>query len=188
MRNLSKQEIQQIFQNALDTGKVSRYKKVGKVICRPVIPGETVITIVSGKVETLLKVTDDSIVIKNIEPGSSAEQYVISNAKFNSRYEFCKKAHNIDGSRWEEAIPTGECDALVWQEGECSFLAPWGEQMHIENGDYLASPPLIVPGEIREDIYRIEKNEFYRTYAFISDLVTKVSSEPVSSPLSSDQW
>ena len=162
---LGKAEVASLFQDAITAGHVQRFKKVGRVICRPVVPGETIITIVAGKVETLKKATDDSYIIKNIEPGAAAEQYIISGDSFRKRYELKGEVHAIDGQRWEVALPTGECEGFVYEGETITFMAPWGEKMLCENGDQIVRRP-----DKHDDIYRIEKGEFARTYEFISNL------------------
>jgi hypothetical protein len=69
---LEKPQVRELFESHLGLGAVQRFKKVGRVISRPVVPGETIITIVSGKVETLRRVGADVdfFVVRNIEPGA----------------------------------------------------------------------------------------------------------------------
>ena len=50
--------------------------------------------------------------------------------------------------------------AFCYHGETIEFVAPWGEKMLCEDGDYIASPPNGSP----DDIYRIEKETFAQTY------------------------
>jgi len=138
------------------------FKKRGKFLYRTAIENETVLTIVAGKLETMKTVTTDSIVLRNIEIGSSAEMYIIDREKFVKRYDALDEDYKIDNVIWRIAFAKGEIDAFQY-EGDESFtlVAIWNEPMLVEKGDWIARPK----GGVEEDIYRIEKDTFKQTYS-----------------------
>jgi len=54
-------------------------------------------------------------------------------------------------------------EAFCYHGKTIEFVAPWGEKMLCEDGDYIARPL----GGSPEDIYRIEKQIFNQTYTEI---------------------
>ena len=153
----SKQEIFDLFESQ----QKDHYVKRGKFLCRIADSIETVLTIVSGKLETFKKASIGEAIIRNIEIGSSAETYIISKEMFEKRYTVTDESHLVDGSTWHVAIAKGEVEAFQYQGGTISFMAPWDEEMICYAGDYIARP---VPGDAN-DIYRIEKATFDMTYS-----------------------
>ena len=158
----TKDEIQTMYNEALTSGSVCHYKKIGKIIFRQAVPNETIISTCGGKVETLKTLKADEMIIRNVTPGGSAETYAMEIAKFKKRYEPTGQLYNIDGQRWETAVASGEIDAFEYQGEKITFMAPWGEEMLCEYGDMICSAG-------KNDIYRIAKNEFLGTYEFVSD-------------------
>lgn len=142
--------------------KASRkfYKKKGRFLYRKAVNEETILTIVSGHLETLKKAALGDVIIRNIEIGSSAETYIISGEKFVNRYDPLEIRHIIDGQEWFEALAKGRCEAYEYSGEEIRFKAPWGEPMICVTGDFMARP---VPGDAH-DIYRIERQTFLQTY------------------------
>jgi hypothetical protein len=53
---------------------------------RQAIDGETILTIVSGKLETIKLAKDTDVILRNIEIGGSAELYAINEESFKKRY------------------------------------------------------------------------------------------------------
>lgn len=162
---LSKEEISQIFNER----PRKLYRKKGKYLFRPAREGETILTIVSGRLETFIKATKNDVIMRNIEIGSSAETYIISESMFNSRYEVVQEyteknvmpvRHYIDQQEWVEVVAKGRCEALEYRGDRITFMAPWNVEMECFEGDYLARP---VPGAV-DDIYRIERDTFFLTY------------------------
>lgn len=160
MESLSKIEIQELFETHQTKGNVFHYKKSGDFIWRHGIHGETVLTIIAGKLETIKTVEVDSIVLRNIEIGCTAETYIVNAEKFNKRYDLNGKTYKIDGILWIGATAKGEINAFEYFGETIKFTAPWGEEMLCEEGDYIANP---IGGPV-DDIYRIEKETFYKTY------------------------
>ena len=135
---------------------------------RTAIPHETILTIVSGKLETIKTADESDIVLRNIELGSSAETYIISWKKFTERYdaEIVFLPYIIDGQEWTVVTAKGIVEAFEYKIGPgvipatISFVAPWNEEMICNDGDFLARPQ---NGD-KNDIYRIEKETFKQTY------------------------
>lgn len=155
---LDKKEVKEAF----DDNEKKVYDKKGDFIFRRAQPGETVLTIVSGKLETYKTAGADEVVLRNMGIGSSAEVYIISGEKFRDRYAELKEKPTllIDGLSWEFCKPTGSVEAFQWHGATFEFLAPWGEKMLCEDGDWIAKP---VNGD-EFDIYRIERLTFEQTY------------------------
>ena len=130
---------------------VKRYLKQGAVNAKLAVKDEKVKTEIDGVVETVNTAKENDVVIK----GSSNELYLINIDKFKARYNVEKEL----SSDYQEYKAIGECFAFEFKGEGFSFIAPWGEEMIVENGDFLASPN----AEITE-VYRIEKNAFKKTY------------------------
>lgn len=162
-------QIQHYFHNIVHSDLKKRYKKKGRFIYRAAIENETILTMVSGELETIATAGKDDIIIKNIELGSSAETYILTKANFIARYDITEKTYFIDNSIWTETFAKGECIAFEYKpqnpEHSLEFKAPWGEMMLCKNGDFLAQP---VPGKYT-DIYRIERKTFLQTYSEIKE-------------------
>ena len=45
------------------------------------------------------------------------------------------------------------------------FMAPWNEEMIVHNGDFLATTDAFIP-----EVYRIERDAFFKTYQKLLDL------------------
>lgn len=147
------------------------FKKYGKFIYRSADLGETILTIVSGKLETIKTAGINEIVIRNIEIGSSAETYIISWKKFCERYNpELQQNYIIEGLTWHVANAKGIIEAFEynnenWFSEPITFMAPWNEEMILTLGDWLARTK---DGD-KNDIYRIEKETFHKTYKKLDD-------------------
>lgn len=161
---------------ALDTRQV--YQKSGDMLARPAQPGETVITIVSGAIETIKGTQIGDWVIRNIVVGSSAEMYPISAESFNGRYTILDEENpwTVDGHSWFRVKPSGMIVGGFYtadvssrmgfsSEGTTArplkFEAPWGADMVLEEGDFLGRP---YPEVDLTNIYRVARKEFFQTY------------------------
>ena len=162
--NKTKSEIQELFRAAVEDGRTSTYRKQGTFIARYAIPGETVLTVVTGKLETLKTCgpIPDQIILRNIIIGSAAETYMVGADKFADRYDcdWFSQPMYIDGLLWHKAYAKGRIQAFEYMGSPISFEAPWGESMLCHPGDFIANPI----GGNPEDIYRIERATFYQTY------------------------
>jgi hypothetical protein len=154
----TKKDIFELFQSMLK----HTYKKKGKFLFRKAAEGETVLTVVSGKLETMKVAGIGDIVLRNIEVGSSAETYIVQHETFLKRYDVASaQIAVVDGVEWGFANAKGVIQAAEYTGGdEIRFEAPWGEEMILQKGDFLANP---VGGQ-PEDIYRIERATFDQTY------------------------
>ena len=143
------------------------YQKRGEFLWRLAKGGETVLTIVAGKLETIKTTGDDDVIIRNLTIGSSAELYIIGRSKFESRYEISPNTFCwIEGVLWNFATAKGKIESFCYRGPTIEFIAPWGEKMLCEEGDYIARP---LGGDNPNDIYRIEKNTFDLTYSEIKE-------------------
>lgn len=130
---------------------IREYVKFGNVIAQQVPAGTKVDTVIEDKLETtnIAKEGDWKIT------GVKGEQYLIANDKFKSRYEFVAKTPRGDKYR---AI--GNVFALQYKGKSFTFKAPWGEAMICDSGDYICTTTL----DNMNDVYRIEKDAFVKTY------------------------
>lgn len=168
MKQLNKQQLFDFFESQ----EKEHYVKRGKFLFRDAIPDETVLTVVSGKLETLKKAVSGEIVLRNIELGSSAETYIVEKKIFDKRYLITEESHTIDNQKWTVAVAKGEIEAFCYcgditfhigeDEQSIEFQATWGEMMICNLGDYIARP---LGGSNENDIYRIEKDTFAMTYS-----------------------
>ena len=159
MKSLSTREIFTFFY--ANVGKHQRYDKRGSFITRPAKLGETILTIVSGVLETMNTVTVPSYIVRNVSIGGFAECYILEHDNFKKRYSFGKKTYKIDNKTWTEAFPTGSILAFQYRDDESfTFIAPWGAEMICQKYDWLATPINGKPN----DIYRIESQTFVDTY------------------------
>lgn len=158
MRYLPKSEVVALF-DQIRTNAV--YQKTGVMLARPAQPGETVITIVAGRIETLKPTFVGDWVIKNITVNSSAEQYPISGDKFATRYTRSEEVLIADGFTWFKVAAKGQITGGFYSGETVKFEAPWGEDMILQDGDFLGRP---YPEDTPNDIYRVAREEFFQTY------------------------
>ena len=113
-------------------------------------------TVIDGKTETtnVLKRGDALIT------GPLKEQYVIACAKFLKIYNVIDEIAVPRPIERLVARVTKKDLAKSGLVSPISFVAPWGEPMTLEAGDYLAKDP-------SGGHYRIEKNAFKRTLFFV---------------------
>lgn len=158
MKKISLEELIGLYHS----NEKNRYKKVVSMLYRFASEGETILTIVNGKLETIKKAGNDEVVLKNLEIGGSAEEYIIKGESFRKRYIKSNEEESfiINNVTWEKAEAIGEIFAFKYEGETIKFDAPWGEEMLCENGDYIAHP---VDGN-DTDYYRIEKEAFNCTY------------------------
>lgn len=140
------QMIEKFFPVIEKHGKI--YSKSAIVSARPAIAGEVIVTNTSDGKETQNTATKDSFVVKN----PTGEEYILPKDMFLSRYE------HISGSNYKAL---GKYKAIVWHGDEFKFIASWGEEMVVKNGDMLACP---IPCH-KKEIYRIASHEFGKTYS-----------------------
>lgn len=141
-----------LFKAAEAQGVVKKYAKYGVVLARLAKKGETVRTVINGVQETTNTAREGDVVVKN----PTGELYIVSVQKFTQRYKPIKALTD----KFSKAKALGVCYAFQYRGESFKFEAPWGESMLIEDGDFLAQSE---KGNY-DDIYRIEKEAFKRTY------------------------
>jgi hypothetical protein len=173
---ISSAQLQERFEKLKAGGDLTVHMKSGRFLSRFAKPSELILTIVAGKLETIHVGQLGDVVVQNIQIGSSAERYVMEAKAFNKRYEKTGNVFDLDGCLWSEVEAIGIIEAIkviypvsYWTDtGDKGFIisAPWGEDMLVQTGDWIARPVLAdlsVPDPA--DIYRIEGNTFDQTYA-----------------------
>lgn len=149
--------VQAAFAVARDEDKVDHYEKFKKVDARPAIEGEEIVTIINGEEETKSTAKKGDFIVRS--KGKNKEEYTVDGDKFKKRYEIVEGSE-ADEDGFQEYDPTGDCYAFKYDDDDFTFVAPWGEDMIVKSGDFIASIDL----ENLDDIYRIEKDEFIDTY------------------------
>jgi hypothetical protein len=141
------------FAQALKANKVRLYRKKTTAVIRPAVPGEVVETWLNGQRETVNTAKSGDHVVRGVK----GEQYLITSAILADRYGTPAGASDRQGFRQYEA--KGNCYAFRYDGEPFKFVAPWGEDMIVNPGDYIGAT------EIGSDqIYRIEKAAFAETY------------------------
>ena len=126
----------------------------------------TLETILNGKVETTNGYTAGDLIVL----GTEGERFVLSAEKFQERYDVASAQAPADAALasqgYKAYTPTGQAWAQQLDERaiaanfpEGKFMAPWGSEIIIEPGDWLATT-----APLANDIYRIERNAFRNTY------------------------
>jgi hypothetical protein len=141
------------FAEALKADKVRRYRKKGNVGIRPAVAGEVVETVIDGQRETVNTAKAGDYVVR----GPKGEHYVISPQTLAERYGPPLGGPSTNGYR--EYAPKGSYHAFRYDGEPFKFVAPWGEDMIANRGDYIGTP------EIGSNhFYRVEKDAFAETY------------------------
>lgn len=127
------------------------FRKDVVVFARSAVEGEDVVTVThGGHEETRNVAAADQTIVRN--PGG--EEYIISNAKFASRYVE-EEGEAPQGYRRYRAVG-GPVPCIKLPEN-VAFKAPWGEEMRVLKGGVL-----VCTGE--GDVYGIQPTEFQITY------------------------
>lgn len=140
------------------TQKTDLYKKIGTAFARKAKVGEHISTEIDGEVETTNTAKENDVIMK----GPKGELYIVSTAKFKSRYEDTDKLSD----EFTEFVATGLIRAYQYKANHFSikFIASWGEEMICKEGDYLATTVKNETDENVEEVYRIESSVFSITY------------------------
>ena len=164
-------EMKEMFNQQIEDNKVRYYEKTGLACIREAI---------SGEVETTNVAKEGDYVIRSV--GINREQYIVSKKKIENRYELLSDDIDEDGFKTYKA--TGRIFGFQYTGiVTFRFKASWGELMLVNDGHYICTPDtntyddrlpkVLIPmvhHKIRElitngtDIYRIEQNEFKRSY------------------------
>eukprot|EP00927_Polykrikos_kofoidii_P075439 TRINITY_DN71642_c0_g1_i1.p1 TRINITY_DN71642_c0_g1~~TRINITY_DN71642_c0_g1_i1.p1 ORF type:complete len:194 (-),score=48.32 TRINITY_DN71642_c0_g1_i1:133-714(-) len=157
----------------------STYRKVGTVFLRKASPGESVQTVIDGKVETENIANEGDMIVR--ADTQAKERYILSSAKFSKLYDATPSpivdhpdADELRAEGFQAYKPCGRCLGMVATEEIIAefapggkFIAAWGQPMLVEPGDILAAPA--PPGHVGKpdfivEVYRIEKACFGETY------------------------
>ena len=122
------------------------YRKCAMVTARVAQAGEEIVTVVDGTQETRNTANAGDYVVRN--PGG--EEYIVEKARFESRYDL------VSGTE-DTYRPSGAPVRAVLLTENVRFVAPWGEEQFINAGGFLL--------DNAGDIYGIQKQEFFDTYA-----------------------
>jgi hypothetical protein len=172
------QTLEMVGPTLLQEGMV--YKKTGMAFVKPATPGQVVETVLSGKVETTnIAKEGDWLVRANT---AARERYLLPDAKFRQLYlqNPVPFAHHQDAAELEAEgfkafVPCGRIIALQADASfiaqhfpKGKFIAVWGAEMCVEDGDFLAAPMppanRSMPNLVVTEVYRIEKDAFNQTY------------------------
>jgi hypothetical protein len=141
------------FAEALRANNVRTYRKKQTVAIRPAVADEVVETVIDGERETVNIAKSGDYVVR----GAQGEQYIIDSQTRAERYGAPVGTPQPDGYREYEA--RGSVHAFRYDGEPFKFVAPWGEDMIVNPGDYIGTP------QIGSDhFYRIEKNAFAESY------------------------
>ena len=141
------------FDEALRANKVRHYRKRQNVPIRPAVPGEVIETVIEGQRETVNTAKAGDYVVR----GAKGENYIITAQILADRYGPPISGPRADG--YYEYPAKGNCYAFRYEGEPFKFVAPWGEDMLVNPGDYVAT------GEVGSNLfYRIEQHAFAETY------------------------
>lgn len=165
----TQQEMIEIWTGRLQV-KSNMFRKEVKVKAKVAEEGGELETVVDGVVETTKAYSAGDVIVVN--PGG--ERYSMSKAIFDKRYylcaiEECKEKDSVaapdgdgfvvysaKGKVWATAV-TGTDMQSHFPKG--SFIASWGSEMKVSEGDMLA-----MPCPDGGEVYRIEQGAFNSTY------------------------
>lgn len=150
--SLSQQEMKKQFDE--NKNRAEKYQKVGMFDCRAATDGDTIVTVINGEKETSNKAKAGDVAVK----GPEGEEYIISQSKFEARYHSDGKELT---NKFQKFQTKGFVLAYMYEGKSFKFVASWGEEMLVNDGDYLASTSLTFPVD---EVYRIEKKVFGKTY------------------------
>jgi len=149
------------------------YSKFGNILIREAKTEETIETHTpDGKLETTNKAVPSDFIIRN----PTGEEYVfVPKEKFLTRYSPTDRKETINSKEYGVFVPKGKCRGVLFTKklaeelkltldnNEFFFMAIWKEPMRAAIGDMLVSP-LDDAGNLGEEVYRIEKTSFEKTY------------------------
>lgn len=152
----------QLFQSAVAANRIGEAQKTRPVDARPARVGEVVVTVIRGDgVETRSRPAQEGDwVVRNRCPETGNEEYVVTSARFPERYG--PPRGQADAQGWREFHPIAspvEFFTVRPDEGEMSFVAPWGERMIARPRDVIVRNP-----RDHNDVYRIYSVSFACTY------------------------
>ncbi|MCC7244529.1 MAG: hypothetical protein IT269_02525 [Saprospiraceae bacterium] len=144
----------------------SLFQKKQRILAKRASGGERVETHTSDGLETVNMAQHGDYIVEN--QTKAREIYVLPEDKFTARYRLIGPA----GNGFHEYEPTGKIVAIELNSALLSalslpdtfrFMAPWKSDMVAKKGDFLVSPTEF------SEVYRIARNEFFETYAPVSE-------------------
>ncbi|MCB1492640.1 MAG: hypothetical protein KDJ77_12740 [Rhodobiaceae bacterium] len=150
---------------AKSAGHTGIARKTRPVDARLTEPGEIIVTKIAGQgTETRSKPAGEGDwVVRNRCDQTGDEEYLVSAAKFPSRYG--DPVSEPDAGGYREFRPTGRdmTYAIVPEaDGEFAIEAPWGELQRVLPGDAIVQVP-----DDMNDTYRVEARAFECTYEIV---------------------
>lgn len=150
------------FQKAQTERGAGLARKSKPVDVRPARAGEIIVTMIKGEGKETQSppAKAGDMVVRNRCPETGNEQILVSAENFSRRYEGPIGKAAFDG--WLPYRPRGVEMHFVTvsnEDGEFSFIAPWGEQMVARPGD-----AIVQDLKNTKDTYRIAKAAFKCTY------------------------
>lgn len=131
------------------------YDKFTEVEARIAVPGEKVITETSDGKETENIAKPGDFVVRNLT--KAREQYILSSEKLAVRY--LRIENKETKLPWRRYKAIGSIRAMQYRGESVKFIAAWGEEMQLHDGDMLCMP---LPK--KDEIYRVAAKEFSETY------------------------
>ena len=158
-------DVQAMFDQAEQEGRVGLARKTKPVDVRPALPGEVVVTIIAGegKETESPPAQPGDMVVRNRCPETGNEEILVTATGFAERYDGPIGPAADDG--WQAYRPRGiEMRYFVVRDtdGTFTFTAPWGEPMIARPGDAIVRDP-----QDTEDTYRIAAAAFACTYEIL---------------------
>ena len=151
------------FHRTHDTREAGLAQKTKPVDVRPATPGEVVVTMIKGEGKETQSPPAQAGDVRNRCPETGNEEILVSASNFSRRYEGPTGSGTGDG--WLPYRPRGiqmRFVVVAEQDGEFSFIAPWGERMVARPGDSIVQDP-----DNAKDTYRIAKAAFACTYEVV---------------------
>jgi hypothetical protein len=155
-------DIVEYFQRASATPGAGLARKTKLVDVRPAKSGEVIVTIIKeeGKETQSPPAKKGDMVVRNRCAETGNEEFLVTAESFSRRYEGPIGSGAGDG--WLPYRPFGiqmRFVVVADQDGEFSFIAPWGQMMTARPGD-----SIVQDLENIKDTYRVAKAAFGCTY------------------------
>jgi hypothetical protein len=158
-KELSRDEVIELFKEALDNSLVKKYKKTSQVLARPAKKGERIVTSVKGEDRTENRAKANDFIIKN----PSGEEYIVSEDIFSERYKLIGK--NPETSDYKQYQAIGTVWGFQYKGPDSKIEAPWGEKQIVKNGDMIVSRKK----DDFKDIYSVQLDIFKDTYETVNN-------------------
>jgi hypothetical protein len=153
-RILSKEDVINLYREALNKHLVGKYRKNVKVLARRAKKGEEIITSIDGEKRTRNLAKSGDFIVRN----PSGEEYIVSKEKFTDRYKLSSDAPDFPD--YKEYQATGIVWGFQYKGPDSRIEAPWGEEQIVKSGDMIVS----LKRNEYNDIYGIKSSVFKNTY------------------------